>query len=61
MKSLFLSLRALMLIGREQSAREKMYKRREKLIDFYNKYETETYEMKDLVVGQLRLFKKELS
>lgn len=37
MRNLFLSLRATILIAREQSARQKMYERQIKIADFYVK------------------------
>lgn len=43
---------------KEQSARIKAVKRQIKLADFYNKYESESYQSKDSVLRQLQTIKK---
>lgn len=57
MKNLFLSLRALILIAKEQNARQKMYNYQIKIIDFYHKHKDKEYDMQELVKGQVFLFK----
>lgn len=60
MRSLILSLRAIILIAREQRAREKMYNSQTKLTDFYNKYKEKQYDLKELVKDQILFFKEKL-
>lgn len=60
MRNLFLSLRATILIAKEQSARQKMYERQIKIVDFYVKNKKYDYDMKELTEGQVRLFKREI-
>lgn len=60
MRNLFLSLRATILIAREQSARQKMYNRRIKIVDFCEKHKRHDYNMKELAEGQVRLFNREI-
>lgn len=48
------------MIAREQNAREKMYDRQIKLVDFYNKYKGKTYDLKELVKDQVLIIKENL-
>nr|WP_305182123.1 hypothetical protein [uncultured Schaedlerella sp.] len=58
MKDFFLSLRAEILILKEQNARIKAVKQQIKLANFYNKYENELYRSKSSVLRQLQIIKK---
>lgn len=58
MRNLLLSLRATILIAREQNARQKMYNRQIKIVNFCEKHKKHDYDMKELAEGQVRLFKE---
>lgn len=59
-KDFCLSVKAEILIMKEQNERIKLTKRQIKLVDFYNNHENESYQLKDSVLRQFRIIKKEL-
>lgn len=57
MRNLFLSLIAIILIAKEQNARQKMYNYQIKITDFYHKHKDKEYDFHELVKGQVFFFK----
>lgn len=60
MRNIFLSLRAIILIAREQSARQEMYNRQIKIVNFCEKHKKYDYDMKELAEGQVILFRRKI-
>ena len=50
-------MRATILIAKEQSARQKMYNQQIKLVNFYDKYKNQEYDLNELVKGQVFFIK----